>query len=368
MRNYELLLLISTLAFGVILFSCKKDENEVKPFVPLGDSYLGDINVDLSVGPLNKLSDYNFFDGAIADQIPVEGVLPYQPTSSLFSDYAKKKRFILMPKGKNANYVNDSALLDMPIGTVLIKTFYYDNVQPNGDTQIIETRVMIKKSSGWIFAEYVWNTNQTDAFLNMNGSYAQINWLQDGNQKSTSYRIPSETECLTCHKSNSLPIPIGVKPQNLDSDFDYGNGLENQLQYLINYGYLEDALPMAINGVVNYNDQSKSLENRVRSYLDINCAHCHQAGSHCDYRPLRLAFSETTDKENMGVCVEPDEVINTALTYLIAPSKINRSVLYYRLNSIQPNERMPLLGRSIVHTEGVELIEQYINTLTDICE
>lgn len=284
------------------------------------------------------------------------------------TDYAKKKRFILMPKGTKASYISDGSLLNMPNGTVLIKTFYYDNVQPNGDTKIIETRVMIKKASGWIFAEYVWNNSQTEAYLDMTGSAISINWLQEGNPMSTNYRIPSDTECMICHKSNNQPIPIGLKPQNLDFDYDYGNGPENQLQYFINYGYLENGLPAAINSVVDYNDQSKSLERRVRSYLDINCAHCHQEGSHCDYRPLRMAFSETTEKENMGVCVEPDEFINSALTYLIAPSNENRSVLYYRLKSPQPNERMPLLGRSIVHAEGVELIKEYINTLTDICE
>jgi uncharacterized repeat protein (TIGR03806 family) len=368
MRNFETLLLIASLVIGLFLFSCKKEIEEIKPLPQTDNPSLEGVNVDLTTVPYNTLSEYQFFEGALVNQIPAEGVLPYEPASTLFTDYAKKKRFIWMPNNVKASYVSDGDLLDMPTGTVLIKTFYYDNVQPGGNTKLIETRVMIKKSAEWIFAEYVWNDTQTEAFLDMTGSTVQIDWIQDGNPLSTAYRIPSDTECMVCHKSNNLPIPIGIKPQNLNTDYDYGGGPENQLQYLISQGYLENSVPMAINSVVDYNDESKSLNKRVRSYLDINCAHCHQEGSHCDYRPLRLAYSETSLNENMGVCVEPDEVINSALTYLISPGNTARSVLYYRLESTDQNERMPLLGRSIVHTEGVALIEAYINTLTEICE
>lgn len=368
MRYYETVLLIAGLAVGVFLYSCKKEKEEICPVPTPVDTSTEGVNVDLTSVPYNTLSEYQFFEGNIADQLPAEGVLPYEPASSLFTDYAKKKRFIWMPEGVKASYVDDGELLDMPTGTVLIKTFYYENVQPAGNTKIIETRVMIRKEGEWIFAEYVWNEAQTEAHLDMTGSTVQIDWLQDGSPLSTDYRIPSDTECMICHKSQNIPIPIGVKPQNLNVDYDYGNGPENQLQYLISQGYLENSLPLSINTTVDYKDESESLNKRVRSYLDINCAHCHQEGSHCDYRPLRLAYSETTLSENLGVCVEPDEFINTALTYLITPSNTERSVLFYRLESTQENERMPLLGRSIVHTEGVQLIEDYINTLTDICD
>src|SRR5690554_7951376 len=93
---------------------------------------------------------------------------------------------------------------------------------------------------------------------------------------SADYRILSDTECMVCHKSNNQRIPIGVKPQHLNVDYDYGNGPENQLQYLISQGYLENSLPVSIDGLVDYNDMTAPLEKRVRSYLDINCAHCHQ--------------------------------------------------------------------------------------------
>ncbi|MNE00219.1 hypothetical protein D3C80_926230 [compost metagenome] len=220
---------------------------------------------------------------------------------------------------------------------------------------------MIRKASGWIFANYVWNTEQTEAYLDLNGSYTSISWIQDGQSKSTSYRIPSGTECHTCHKLNDQPIPIGVKPQNMNINYAYNEGVQNQLQKLISVDYLENTLPGNIVSTVNYMDQTKSIDERFRSYVDINCAHCHSEGKHCDYRPMRLAFSETADPINLGLCVEPEEFINSSLAYIIKPSDKDRSMMYYRLGSIVQSERMPLLGRSIVHEEGLQLLEDWIN-------
>src|SRR5690606_5777463 len=188
--------------------------------------------------PYDNLSDYNFFEGNIAQHNPVYGVVPYEPISSLFTDYAHKKRFIWMPENVSASYVSDTEVLNFPVGTILIKTFYYDNVLPANTTRIIETRLMIKKETEWVFANYVWNTGQTEASLDLSGSFTFIEWTQDGETLSTNYRIPSETECHTCHKKSEIPIPIGPKPQNLNKLFNYETGSQNQLQKLVDMGYL----------------------------------------------------------------------------------------------------------------------------------
>lgn len=349
-------------AFTLFLFlfpACKKKE-KIEPITPPVEEETG-VSVDLTTVPYAKLSEYRFFEGTLKDQNPADKVIPYEPASGLFTDYAHKKRFIWLPAGTKASYVSDKEVLDFPVGSALIKTFYYDNVQPGNGTRIIETRVMIRKASGWIFANYVWNTEQTEAYLDLNGSYTNISWIQDGQTKSTAYRIPSGTECHTCHKLNDQPIPIGVKPQNMNVNYAYESGVQNQLQKLIDIGYLENTLPGNIVSTVNYMDQTKSIDERFRSYVDINCAHCHSEGKHCDYRPMRLAFSETSDPINLGLCVEPEEFINSSLAYIIKPSDKDRSMMYYRLGSTLQSERMPLLGRSIVHQEGLQLLEDWIN-------
>ena len=284
-----------------------------------------------------------------------------------------------MPIGLKATYNGDGNVLELPVGAALIKTFYYDNVQPNNTTRIVETRIMIRKSTGWIFANYVWNAEQTEAFLDLNGSYTNISWKDENNIiKTANYRIPSEVQCITCHKKKEIinnvehvvHIPIGIKPQNLNFNNTYGSATQNQLLKLIEQGYLENnfTLPIEANTTIDYNDTSKSLHLRVRSYVDINCAHCHTEGKHCDYRPMRYSFAETGSANgmaNMGVCVSTQDMQNfpAALSKIVTPGNINRSMMYYRLNTDNENYRMPLHGRTIIHEEGISLIEQWINSL-----
>ena len=306
------------------------------------------------------------------DQNPTLGVLPYEPASSLFTDYALKKRFVWMPEGTLATYNGDGNVLELPVGAVIIKNFYYNNVQPSNTTRIIESRLMIRKSTGWIFAEYVWNDEQTEAFLDMNGSTTAISWLDENNtSRSANYRIPSEGECFVCHKSNEVAIPIGIKPQNINVPYNYVTGSQNQLAKWVQMGYLSSTgLPNTIASVVDYNDASQPLDLRVRSYLDINCAHCHKEHGHCDYRPMKFAFSETYNNlTNMGVCVDTQDMQNfePALSKLVTPGNIYRSMLYHRINTIDETYRMPLHGRTVIHEEGVLLVEEWINSLTTPC-
>lgn len=372
MRNYYPITATLFLLFTIFI-SCS-DKEAYTPVSP--------VTVDLTQVPYPKLSDYKFFEGDIKNQIPALNVVPYEPASSLFSDYAHKKRFVWMPAGTKATYVSDSKILDLPIGAALIKTFYYENVQnivPTGGSRIIETRVMIRKATGWIFADYVWNDEQTEAYFDLAGSNTAISWKDENNViKSADYRIPTEVQCIICHKNKEVIgtteidtyIPIGIKPQNLNFSYTYNAETKNQLSKWIEVGYLENnfTLPAAENNVINYNDNTQPLELRVRSYLDSNCSHCHAIDRHCDYRPMRFPFSETggvNGLTNMGVCVNTEDYsFAPALTKIIQPGNVNRSMLFYRINTTDESFRMPLHGRTIIHDEGVALFEQWINSLT----
>lgn len=361
-QNYFIKRLLLFLLFFVIL-SCGSD-NDYTPIEPTSP-----VVVDLASVPYPKLSDYKFFEGPIKNQAPSPDVLPYEPASQLFTDYAHKKRFVWMPKNKKAVYDGDGKTLIFPVGTALIKTFYYDNIQPGNTTRIIETRIMIRKEEGWIFANYVWNEDQTEALLEPNGSFTDVTWLEEGMLKTANYRIPSSAggECLTCHKSNDKPIPIGLKPQNLNFAINYASGSKNQLEKWAEVGYLDNNFPRNIVSTVRWNDKSQPLEKRVRSYIDINCAHCHQQDSHCSYRPMRFAFSETSDLTNLGVCMVPVDVVGSGLSHIVAPGSPERSVMHFRITSVNESTRMPLLGRSIVHEEAVEMIDEWITSLDMRC-
>jgi len=331
------------------------------------------VTLDLDKFPYNKLSDYNFFEGALNAIQPGYGVLPYKPISSLFTDYALKERFVWVPVGETASFVQDNKSLDFPVGSALIKMFYYNNVLPTNTTRIIETRVMVKTQNGWDFAEYVWNDTQTEAFLETteDGGYTEVNWLKDGQERFVNYRIPAKQQCVICHTNDFETLPLGIKPQNINSMLSYDDGSNNQLQKLIDFGYLEDALPESILTVVDWKDASKSLEQRAKSYIDINCANCHIDGGQGDYRVIRLGYSNTLNNdENAGVCVDADTPIPGLMGQKhIAPGDPQNSIIYYRMSVTgdQPY-KMPQFGQSLVHTEALVVLEEWINSINQTCD
>ncbi|WP_250433527.1 Ig-like domain-containing protein [Hanstruepera flava] len=327
------------------------------------------VNFNLGAFPYDTLSEYNFFEGDLKDLNPVYGVIPYDINSALFTDYAHKKRFVWIPSGVKAVYENDYSPLDFPVGTIIIKSFYYDNVLPSGNTKIIETRLMYKLEDQWEFAKYVWNDDLTEAFFTNEGSFVSFDWIDDNNEtKSVNYRVPSRQECFTCHNKFGEPIPIGPKPQNLNKNYDYTEGTKNQLDKWAEFGYLDEDYPDNIDTTVAWDDESQPLDLRVRSYIDINCAHCHSEQSYCEYRPMRFAFNSNDDLTNMGVCVEPDTNIGNEYPFIMNPGDADASVVMFRISSIEEQYRMPLLGRTLQHTEGVELVREWMNSLTDRCQ
>jgi len=200
--------------------------------------------------------------------------------------------------------------------------------------------------------------------------------------KSTDYRIPNHAQCIVCHKAKGIVngeeatiyIPIGIKPQNLNFNYNYGTTSKNQLTKWIDQGYLESGFtyPSDGNTVIDYNDPSKPIELRARSYVDANCSHCHMTDRHCDYRPMRFAFSETGNANglaNMGVCVDTEDMqdLPPELNKIVSPGNITGSMMYYRLNTIDETYRMPLHGRTLIHEEGLAIIEEWINSLHE-CE
>ena len=351
---------VAMIAFSisVALTSCSSSDDDFTE-VPA-------VSVSISNTLHPKLSDYNFFQGDIKLQIPSDELLPYEPISSLFTDYAEKKRFVYVPKNKIASYSADDESLNLPIGSALIKTFFYDQVLPSNSARIIETRVMIKRDTGWIFAEYVWNAEQTEAYLQMGGSTTAVSFQHNGATLAINYEIPSESNCATCHNVGEQPLPIGIKPQSLNSSYVFADGSKNQLTKWVEKGFLQNSLPATIASVVDYNDASKDINLRARSYFDINCAHCHHDGGSADYVNLRFGFTESSDFENLGVNQGAGIPVPGVMHGLIvAPQNAAESSLYYMMSTNNPIVKMPRLGRTIVDQEGLAIVEEWINSLED---
>ncbi|KKK58742.1 hypothetical protein LCGC14_3041350, partial [marine sediment metagenome] len=68
---------------------------------------------------------------------------------------------------------------------------------------------------------------------------------------------------------------------------------------------------------------------------------------------------------DVGECKPPVAAGDGAgsLDYDIVPGDADQSILRFRMDSNEPDIRMPEIGRTVIHSEGVALIEQWINAM-----
>jgi len=315
-----------------------------------------------------KLSDYGFFEGHMANQNPVPGVMPYDVSAELFSDYALKSRFIALPKNQQLVYQKDGTF-NFPQESVLIKTFYYPEKFRNSNQgfRLIETRLLINTQEGWTGFPYVWNSEQTEAYLEIAGKRLNVSFIDPAGQLTNfEYSVPNFNQCKGCHVNQSRMIPIGPKVRLLNHDFDYDDGKMNQLEKWNTLGMIS-GLPRvsSLPHTPDYNDlESGSIEERARALIDINCAHCHRLGAPGETSGLFLNIEET-DPTRLGIHKTPVAAGRGSgdLDYTIVPGQPDKSIMVYRMASTDPGIMMPELGRKLVHKEGVELVKKWIKEM-----
>jgi uncharacterized repeat protein (TIGR03806 family) len=312
-----------------------------------------------------NLSAYGFFEGNIAAQLPSKRLLPYHLNTPLFSDYAEKLRFIQLPEGAKINY-NATAVLDFPIGTIIIKTFYYpfDFRAKEKGRRLMETRLLVHENEGWRALEYVWNDTQTDAYLEVAGEHKQVQWIDNqGNKQKIDYAMPNLNQCKGCHNRNETMTPIGPTVRQLNGDFSYENITENQLLHWQRKGILDGLPDLAqVPKAPAWNDpNSGSLDARARAWLDINCAHCHNEQGPAKTSGLYLDIHQT-DMTKLGLNKTPVAAGKGSggRKFGIVKGKPDESMLVYRIESLDPGEMMPEVGRKLKHKEGIALIRAWI--------
>src|SRR5262249_55307992 len=91
--------------------------------------------------------------------------------------------------------------------------------------------------------------------------------------------------------------------------------------------------------------------------------HCHRAGGVAGYTAFLTEFTET-DTRRLGYFKPPNSAGYTGnRPFDIVPGKPAESILLFRMESIRPKERMPEVGREIVHEEGIQLIREWLASL-----
>ncbi len=314
-----------------------------------------------------KLSEYNFFTGSLADLKPASSVIPYDINMALFSNYAEKLRFVKIPEGMQANYTDEGAL-ELPKETIIIKNFYYENDfrKPGHGRRILETRLLVNEEKGWTAYPYVWNDEQTEAFYDVAGDIKKVSYINaDGKQINIDYIIPNKNQCKGCHIRDGKMVPVGPIAMQLNREFAYASGKQNQLAYWQEHGLLK-GLPV-LNKIDKYptlDDASQSLDNKARAYLDVNCGTCHHPDGPANTSGLFLHYDQVTSVE-LGIMKSPVAAGRGAgkNSFDIVPGKPHKSILSFRMQTNDPGIAMPELGREQVHKEGVKLIKEWIKEM-----
>lgn len=333
----------------------------------------GPVRLHLAEPFPEKLSQWGLFLGGGPVLKPNKGVVPYDLNTPLFSDYANKHRFIWMPPGTSALYHENDAF-QFPVGTIISKTFSYSYaLREKGNTErLLETRLLVHTARGWVGLPYVWNERQTDATLQIAGENMAVAWTHpSGESYKIDYVVPNVNQCKGCHENAKQMGPIGPKARHLNREYGYAEGRANQLIYWTRIGYLKNAPTpdQAPRAPVWDDPASGALEARVRAYLDINCAHCHNPAGPANTSGLYLS-ANVTDPHRLGFCKAPVATGRGSgdLLFGMVPGKPEESILVHRMNSTTPKVMMPELGRTLVHKEGVALIRDWIASTSGDCE
>ncbi len=304
---------------------------------------------------------------------PATGLIPYQPNVPLWSDGALKIRYLSVPNHGGAMTSDEqinfapTGSWSFPAGTVFVKTFELqtNDTDPNSILRL-ETRLLVRDTAGRVYGvTYKWRSDNSEADL-LNGSLTQdISIITATGTRTQTWYYPSQSDCLTCHTPVAGYV-LGVNSRQLNNSLTYaGTGVtDNELRAMNRLGLFNPAFnEAAITGyetLSSLTNLSASLQERSRSYLDANCAQCHQPGGNGPTFDARY----DTPLQNQNLTNYPATVsLGYDNAQIIAPDDIWRSMIYQRMNALNPTIKMPPLARNLVDTNALSVLAAWINSL-----
>ncbi|MDO1511875.1 Ig-like domain-containing protein [Maribacter confluentis] len=304
------------------------------------------------------------------------GILPYELIESFWSDGAEKKRWMAVPNNGTHNTPTEQISFSengdwqFPVGSVLIKHFELPIDENNPSlTKRLETRFSIKASTGsFYFLTYKWNEQQTDAVLLPNGLDENITITKtDGSTATQKWSYPSTQDCISCHNP-ATGGALGTNTRYLNSDYTYQKTgrTANQLVTLSHLGVLNETITDA--ATVDFqtyralDDPLATLDEKARSYMDLNCAYCHRPGGTGDRAQFDLRLFNTLAQTGLF-----DAGTNTPIGIpgerIFVPGNADESILFHRTNSVDPSIMMPPISKNQVDAKAVQLIRDWIDQM-----
>jgi len=295
--------------------------------------------------------------------VPNDALIPYDLIVPFWSDGAEKSRWISVPDAKIQFAPTGEWIF--PHGTVFIKTFELstDEQHPQSRRRL-ETRLLVCDADGGVYGvTYKWRPDNSDADLLETNLTEAISIKTATGTRTQLWYYPSRQDCLTCHTANAGYV-LGPKTRQLNHDFIYPSGITdneirtwNHLRLFdtdLNESAIKDLPRLAAQ-----DDQTRTLEDRARSFLDANCANCHRPHGTVAYFDAR--YDTPLAQQNL---VNGPVLIDERLDrpHVIAPNDIWRSILFLRANTTEAF-KMPPLDRNRIDAPGMRLLQLWIESL-----
>jgi uncharacterized repeat protein (TIGR03806 family) len=309
----------------------------------------------------------------VATLAPATGLIPYGVNVAFWSDHALKQRWFAVPydggvmRPAQQIQFSDEGVWEYPEGTVFVKHFDLQTNETQVATRRLETRLLVYTTNGIVFGgSYRWRSDYSDADLVQNLQTEAIAIQTASGVRTQQWVYPGRTDCVTCHTPQAGGVLGASKTRQLNGDFFYSSSgqTDNQLRTLNSIGLIFPALDESTlphyGSFVTLTNGTATLEDRVRSFLEVNCAYCHQPGG------VRAHFDArfTTALTNANILNGPVTAdLGIAGTHVITPGDPLRSSMLQRVLSTAPLTKMPPLARNEIDTPAAEVLTTWIRSL-----
>jgi uncharacterized repeat protein (TIGR03806 family) len=304
------------------------------------------------------------------DHKVVSSAVCYDVMAPAWNNGATAERFFLLPQGQKA-IVTAEAGWEFPTDGVVFQTLSVPIGSKGKSTRVrIETRVFIKREKFWSAYSFLWNRDQTDAYLvEKNGATVDlVDHFGDRIQTESmvSWEVPSRTQCFACHTVHQNTL-LGLSTLQVGSFSEVSNDQLHPMErwekegLTVNHGVSHKQLPAKL---VNPYDKSCDTQDRFRSYVHVNCGSCHVSVGGGNSK-IRLSFS--TPLESTGLIDVLPEHSNFGIpnARIVSPGSPEQSVLFHRMRSDGVG-KMPPMGRNAIDKQALELFEQWIQSLPKV--
>ncbi len=310
--------------------------------------------------PLTLSETHLFHD--LSDLTPAPGLVEYAVNLPFWSDHARKRRWFAVPDGVSRMAWSQDANWTLPAGMLWVKHFDLETTRGDPATRKrIETRLVVKTTGGSYGVTYRWNDQQTDAALVPDeGAETDLTIVENGSLRTQRWKFPSRAECNGCHNANAgHALAFNLRQLNRTGTLAGFPG--NQLDLLAAHDFLTSSLPSTnlLPQMHDPSDAEVSVEARVRSYLDVNCAYCHRPGGPQGAAAWDARAHLTLEQTGLILGGAINNGGNPE-NKLVVPGDTAHSVLLNRLAASNGFTRMPPLGSTELDAAGIALVTEWI--------